>query len=50
VAALQFFFTVTVNHPELGRHHTLVPLPERPRVNKIKHCRRIAARVYAFTT
>jgi integrase/recombinase XerD len=32
VAALRFFFRVTLNHPELGRHLTLVPLPERLRV------------------
>ena len=32
VAALRFFFRVTLNHPEMGRHLTLVPLPERLRV------------------
>jgi integrase/recombinase XerD len=32
VAALRFFFRVTLNHPELGRHLTLVPLPEKLRV------------------
>src|SRR5262249_55183680 len=32
VAALRFFFRVTLNHPEMGRHLTLVPLPERVRV------------------
>jgi integrase/recombinase XerD len=29
---LRFFFRVTLNHPEMGRHLTLVPLPERLRV------------------
>src|SRR5215813_4196556 len=28
VSALRFFFRVTLNHPEMGRHLTLVPLPE----------------------
>ena len=32
VAALRFFFRVTLNHPELGRHLTLIPLPQRLRV------------------
>jgi integrase/recombinase XerD len=32
VAALRFFFRVTLNHPEMGRHLTLVPMPERLRV------------------
>jgi integrase len=32
VAALRFFFRVILNHPELGRHLTLVPLPEKLRV------------------
>jgi hypothetical protein len=32
VAALRFFFRVTLNHPELGRALTLVPLPQRLRV------------------
>jgi len=32
VSALRFFFRVTLNHPEMGRHLTLVPLPERLRV------------------
>jgi site-specific recombinase XerD len=32
VAALRFFFRVTLNHPEMGRHLTLVPLPKRLRV------------------
>jgi integrase/recombinase XerD len=32
VAALRFFFRITLNHPEMGRHLTLVPLPEKLRV------------------
>ena len=32
VAALRFFFRVTLNHPELGHHLTRVALPERLRV------------------
>jgi len=32
VAALRFFFRVTLNHPEMGHHLTRVPLPERLRV------------------
>jgi len=32
VAALRFFFRVTLNHPEMGRHLTLVPLPQRLRI------------------
>jgi hypothetical protein len=32
VAALRFFFRVTLNHPEMGRQLTLIPLPERLRV------------------
>lgn len=32
VAALRFFFRVTLNHPEMGRHLTLVPTPEKLRV------------------
>ena len=32
VSALRFFFRVTLNHPEMGRHLILVPLPERLRV------------------
>jgi site-specific recombinase XerD len=31
VAALRFFFRVTLNHPEMGRHLTLVRLPEKLR-------------------
>ena len=31
VAALRFLFRVTLNHPEMGRQLTLVPLPERLR-------------------
>lgn len=31
VAALRFFFRITLNHPEMGRYLTLVPLPERLR-------------------
>ena len=31
VAALRFIFRVTLNHPEIGRHLTLVPLPVRLR-------------------
>src|SRR5215510_4792544 len=37
VAALRFFFRVTLNHPEMGRHLTLVPLPERLRVVLSEH-------------
>jgi len=32
VSALRFFFRVTLNHPEMGRHLTLVPMPKKLRV------------------
>jgi integrase/recombinase XerD len=32
VAALRFFFRVTLDRPEMGRYLTLVPLPERLRI------------------